>query len=115
MGPILIGLIFAAILGTAGYQLFKKARESSRNDALPVTAVHATVSATRTNTIAQPAELNPKYKIDPVTKFFVTFRLSEGRTVEFELSSQQLAPLTEGQQGKLTYQGTRYLGFEKSP
>jgi len=114
MGPILIGLVFAAILGTAAYQLIKKTRQSSRDDSLPVLTALATVSGTRTNTITQPADINPKYKVEPSTKFFATFRLQAGQSLEFELSNVQFAPLAEGQQGTLTFQGTRYLGFEKS-
>jgi Protein of unknown function (DUF2500) len=115
MGPILIGLVFAAILGTVAYQLIRKARQSSRNDALPVLTAPATVSGMRTNTIAQPADINPKYKVEPSTKFFARFRLHDSQSLEFELSNEQFAPLAEGQQGTLTYQGTRYVGFEKSP
>jgi hypothetical protein len=112
-GPFIIGLIFAAILGTVAYHLIKKSRQSARNKALPVLTVQAIVASKRTTAIAQSAEINPKYKVDPSAKFFATFELEDGRTLELEVNSAQFAALNEGARGKLAYQGTRYLGFAR--
>jgi len=113
MGPLIIGLIFAVILGTAVYQLVKKSRQSGRNKALPVLTAPAIIASKRSTAIAQPADISPKYKADPSAKFFATFQFEDGRTLELELNNVQFASLKEGDQGKLAYQGSRYLGFAR--
>jgi hypothetical protein len=113
IGPLIIGLIFAVILGTAAYHLVKKSRQSARNQGLPVLTAPAIVASKRSTAIAPPTEINPKYKVDPSTKFFARFQLEDGRTLELEVNNVQFAALNEGDHGKLAYQGTRYLGFAR--
>ena len=113
IGPLIIGLVFAAILGTAAYHLVGKSRQSSRNNALPVLTAHAIVTSKRPAVVAQSPEINPKYKVDPSARFFATFELEDGRSIELELNNVQFGALKEGDRGKLAYQGTRYIGFAR--
>ena len=46
------------------------------------------------------------------TKYFVTFELENGSRVELGVKDPEYGMLAEGDQGVLSYQGTRYLGFE---
>ena len=46
------------------------------------------------------------------TKYFVTFELENGSRVELGVKDPEYGMLAEGDQGLLSYQGTRYLGFE---
>lgn len=45
---------------------------------------------------------------------YVTFQMESGDRMEFFVLPQEYGLLVEGDKGKLTYQGTRYLGFERS-
>lgn len=47
------------------------------------------------------------------TQYFVTFELENGRRVELGVKDAEYGLLAEGDQGRLSYQGTRYLGFER--
>ena len=47
------------------------------------------------------------------TRYFVTFELEKGRRVELGVKDAEYGMLAEGDQGVLTFQGTRYLGFEQ--
>ena len=48
------------------------------------------------------------------TYYYVTFQVESGDRMELSVSGQEYGMLAEGDRGKLTFQGTRYLGFERS-
>ena len=47
------------------------------------------------------------------TQYFVTFELEKGKRLELGVKDPEYAMLAEGDRGRLSYQGTRYLGFER--
>ena len=47
------------------------------------------------------------------THYFVTFELEKGKRLELGVKDAEYGMLAEGDQGMLSYQGTRYLGFEQ--
>ena len=51
--------------------------------------------------------------LSSVTEYYVTFEKKNGEREEFHVSEQEYGFLHLGDSGKLTYQGTRYLGFDK--
>ena len=51
--------------------------------------------------------------ISSSTTYYVTFQVDSGDRMEFSVSGQEYGLLAEGDRGKLTFQGTRYLGFER--
>ena len=48
------------------------------------------------------------------TRYFVTFELGNGRRLELGMKDPEYGMLAEGDLGRLSYQGTRYLGFERA-
>ena len=44
--------------------------------------------------------------------YYVTFQVESGDKIELCVSSSEYSQLAEGDQGKMTFQGTRYLGFK---
>ena len=48
------------------------------------------------------------------TNYFATFQFDSGDRMEFMLSGQDFGYLIEGDRGLLTFQGTRYLSFERT-
>ena len=48
------------------------------------------------------------------TRYFVTFELESGKRLEFNVNDGEYGMLAEGDSGELTWQGTRYLGFERT-
>lgn len=46
------------------------------------------------------------------TRYYVTFEVESGDRMEFFVSGSQYGMLVEGDEGKLTFQGTRYLSFD---
>jgi hypothetical protein len=47
------------------------------------------------------------------TTYYVTFQVESGDRMELQLAGNEYGLLVEGDRGKLTFQGTRYLGFER--
>ena len=45
------------------------------------------------------------------TYYYVTFEVESGDRLEYQVSGEEYGLLVEGDQGKLTFQGTRYKGF----
>ena len=108
---IFIFLVIVLILGGAIWQGVLKWRVSRANDAAPVQQAGAKVLGVRTNTIADPPDMNPKVKTNPVITRFVTFELESGEKLELPVTPEQQASFKEGDRGQLKYQGTRFLGF----
>ena len=48
------------------------------------------------------------------TSYYVTFQVESGDRMEFEVDGSDYGLLVQGDIGKLSFQGTRYLGFERS-
>ena len=47
------------------------------------------------------------------TTYYATFQVESGDRMELEVDGSDYGMLVEGDMGKLMFQGTRYLGFER--
>ena len=47
------------------------------------------------------------------TSYFVTFEVESGDRLELTMPGSEYGLLLEGDRGRLSFQGTRYLGFER--
>ena len=47
------------------------------------------------------------------TTYYVTFQVDSGDRMELQMDGSAFGLLVEGDRGMLTFQGTRYLGFEQ--
>ncbi|MBD5156664.1 MAG: DUF2500 domain-containing protein, partial [Butyrivibrio sp.] len=47
------------------------------------------------------------------TSYYVTFQVESGDRIELRVSTQEYGMLAEGDFGRLSFQGMRYLGFER--
>ena len=47
------------------------------------------------------------------TRWYVTFRLDSGEELELQVPGDACAELSEGDRGMLSFQGNRFLGFER--
>lgn len=48
------------------------------------------------------------------TTYYVTFEVESFDRIEFKVSSFQYAMVMQGDKGKLSFQGTRFLNFERT-
>ena len=112
---VLIGIFAVLLLGAIGRGLFVWIR----NNNSPTETVNARVvtkrmkvtghgqSMMRSSTTTMNGLGSSTY-----TRYFVTFELENGKRVELGVKDPEYGMLAEGDQGVLSFQGTRYLGFE---
>lgn len=54
-----------------------------------------------------------RYHTTTSTFYYVTFQVDSGDRMELPVTGPEYGMLAEGDYGRLTFQGTRYLGFER--
>ena len=106
-------LITVVILGMLVYLTLKGVKEQRANDAAPIVTVEAKVKAKRiaVHHSAHQQSMNgvPLMAKSHHTTYYATF----GLELELQVSQGQFQQLTEGEQGKLTYQRKRFHRFER--
>lgn len=86
----------------------------NKNNHSPRLTVPATVVAKRTNvTHHQDGNPNGMQQYHTSTAYYATFQVESGDRMELRLAGNEYGMLVEGDRGKLSFQGTRYLGFER--
>ena len=90
-------------------------RQWVQNNNSPRLTVEALVVSKRTHTSQQPMAGDPTgaHGFHTTTECIVTFQVESGDQLKFSVSGGEYRTLAEGDRGRLTFQGTRYLGFER--
>ena len=115
MFQIMFFIVFGLILCTVIVTLIKGLKEWNNNNHSPRLTVPATVVAKRTDvTHHRHRGANDHHHYHTSTTYFVTFEVEGGDRMELRLEGYEYGLLVEGDEGKLSFQGTRYLGFERT-
>ena len=109
--PILFFGVFAVVILTFVVVLVRGAGQWRRNNAAPVLTVEAGVVAKRTQ-VSRRAGADHDM-MDGFTSYYATFEVESGSRMELAVSGEEYGMLAEGDRGRLTFQGTRYKGFER--
>ena len=107
---ILFAIIFFCVLGTMVYIFVKNISTWNKNNHSPRLTVPATVVAKRTEVSRHHTDNTMMHTF---TTYYVTFQVESGDRMELEVDGSDYGMLVEGDIGKLMFQGTRYLGFER--
>lgn len=102
------GLIFLIVIGVSATVMVKGLAQWSRNNASPVVTTSAVVTSKRTDVSGGSNERRA------ITSYLVTFETPTGERHEMRMPGSNYGILSEGDEGRLTFQGTRYRGFERS-
>jgi hypothetical protein len=105
--PVFIVGVFVVIL----FALGKGLAEWADNNRRPVESVPARMVAKRTETSGSVSG-NTGGMVS--TWYYATFELEDGERREFSVRGTVYGQLAEHDAGILTYQGTRFHGFERS-
>lgn len=103
---IMFSLTFALVLGFILFAIIKGIRQWHHNNQQPQLTVEATVVGKRT-------QVSGSGDRHASTYYYVTFETEDGDRMEFGVLGSEYGLLAEGDLGRLTFQGTRYLGFER--
>ena len=108
-------IVFLLITGTFAVMLIKGIGEWNKNNHSPKLTVPAKVVAKRTNiTRHRHGGANDIHHHHTTTTYYVTFEVESGDRMELQLEGFEYGLMVEGDQGKLGFQGTRFLGFERT-
>ncbi len=116
---LLFPLVFLLALGTILFALVGNLRTWNKNNHSPRLTVQAAVVAKRTqvsrhrNANAGDATGAHGYTTSSVTTYYVTFQVESGDRMELQVDGAEYGMLVEGDTGKLSFQGTRYLSFQR--
>lgn len=109
---ILFFIAFFAILGLIIAQFIRGAIQWNKNNHSPRLTVPATVVGRRQE-IHRHHHGGEMHHTHTSTSYFVTFEVDSGDRMEFLVPTTEYGYLIEGDQGQLTFQGTRYLSFQR--
>ena len=117
--PILFGIVFLFIIGMFLVTAVKGIGTWKKNNHSPRLDVSAVVVAKRADVShhhhANAGDMTGAHghHISSSTWYYATFQVESGDRMEFSVSGAEYGLLAEGDQGKLSFQGTRYLSFER--
>lgn len=112
--PIIFISMFILIFGIFIVFIVKGISQWNKNNHSPVLTVPATVVAKRTNISRHHHSTGTSAMHHTTsTTYYVTFQVESGDRMELNMSGQEFGMLIEGDSGRLTFQGTRYLSFER--
>lgn len=108
-------LVFFMAFGTIAVGFVQGIKEWNSNNHSPRLTVDATVIAKRTNISRHSHHHGTGHGVhhSTSTTYYVTFQVESGDRMELRMAGHEFGLLIEGDKGKLTFQGTRYLGFER--
>ena len=93
--------------------LVKGIGQWNKNNHSPRLTVPAVVVAKRGHTTHHHDAGNIHHSHSSTT-YYATFQFESGDRLELTIPHNQFGYLAEGDRGALTFQGTRFLGFERS-
>jgi len=125
--PVIIGIGFVVVIGTIIYRAIQGGKEWSSNNNSPVLTVLSKVVAKRMAVSSHNHHSNGMHMhqhhgtpmtthstSSSTTTYFATFEVESGDRMELKVPDKEYGILVEGDEGKLTFQGTRYKGFERN-
>ena len=106
--------VFAMVLIVFVVSLVRGIGEWHKNNNSPRLTVPAKVVSKRTSVSRRHHHgANGHMHTTSSTRYYATFEVESGDRLELALSGSEYGMLAEGDTGKLTFQGTRYLSFER--
>lgn len=113
--PILVIAGFIFVFGTIIVRSVQGAKQWKKNNDSPVLTVDATVVSKRADVqhYHHDTGIDNVQHMSSSTTYYATFEVASGDRLEFEIRDTEYGMLAEQDTGKLTFQGTRYLGFER--
>lgn len=109
---VLFTLCFVAFFGLFVVTAIRGIRRWNRNNHSPRLTVPAAVVAKRTNISRR--HHTEHHHTHTSTSYYVTFQVESGDRMELQVDGTDYGLLVEGDSGSLTFQGTRFLSFDRA-
>ena len=112
---VIMLLVFVLVLGSIIVTLIRGVGEWNKNNQSPKLSVPAKVVSRRTTVSHHHHHQgNGMHHTHTATSYYATFQVESGDRIEFLVSGTEYGMLAEGDSGELTFQGTRYLNFQRN-
>ena len=108
---IIFSLMFVLISGMFIVSIVRSVSQWHKNNNSPRLTVQATVTSKQTQTSHH--HNSSTHTSSSHTYCYATFQVVSGDRMELALDRYEYGQLAEGDTGRLTFQGTRYLSFER--
>ena len=116
---IIVPIVLIIVIGIIIFSLGQGFVTWNKNNQSPKLTVSAIIVAKRENIThhqhANVGDLSSAHGFHTTTStsYYVTFLVESGDRIELCVSGTEYGMLVEGDTGRLTFQGTRYLAFER--
>ena len=101
--PIFIGAVFIIVFGLIIFSVVSSFKQEIKNNKSPLLTVPAEVASKRIHVQGDNSH----------TTYYVTFEVQSGDRMEFIVKGKEYGMLVEQDLGLLSFQGTRYISFER--
>ena len=116
---VMFTIVFLLIVGVFIVVIVKCVSTWNKNNHSPRLTVSAEIVSKRIN-VSHHSHANagditgaPGDHTTSSMRYYVTFQVESGDRIEFTVTGSEYGMLAEGDRGKLSFQGTRYLSFER--
>lgn len=110
---ILFTIPFVLVAAVIVVTIIRNLSQWNKNNHSPKLTVPATVVSKRTNMTTHFCGGKNGASCHTSTSYYATFQVGSGDRMELLLPGREYVLLAEGDQGRLSFQGTRFLGFER--
>lgn len=106
--PYIIGIIFVIVICSIVFALIRNLKTWHSNN-------HAEREVHAAHIVSKrfDVERSGNVSASAYTEYYVTFELEDGERREFQVSGKIYGKLAEQDRGDVTFQGTRFLSFER--
>ena len=110
----MFSIMFVLVIGMFIFTGIKGIGEWNNNNNSPRLTVPATVVSKRKDVSHHHhGGADGHSHMHTSTTYYVTFQVESGDRMELRMAGREYGMLAEGDKGMLSFQGTRYLGFER--
>lgn len=117
---IMFTIVFVLVIGIFIFAIVKGIRQWNKNNHSPRLTIPVTIVAKRANVSHHHHHHHHHnhagtgmHHTSHSTTYYVTFQVESGDRIELQVVGHEFGMLIEGDHGMLTFQGTRYLNFER--
>ena len=101
--PIIVGIGFIVVFGFIIFTILSNVKQGIKNNNSPLLTVPAEVASKRIHVQGDHSR----------TTYYVTFEVQSGDRMELTVDGKEYGMLVEQDLGLLSFQGTRYISFER--
>ena len=112
MFEAMFGIVFVLVIGVFVVTIVRGIGQWNKNNHSPRITVPVTIVSKRTH-VSRHHHAGEHHHSHTSTSYYVTFEVESGDRMELHMSGTEYGLLVEGDKGNLSFQGTRYLGFER--